>query len=71
VNDTAEIMQARRAMLIMSWIVIVVFPLVLAGLASSNNWDISIVAAVFLGTILLFKLFGTLALSQAAGGVLN
>ena len=70
-NDTAEIMQARRAMLIMSWIVIVVFPLVLAGLAFSNNWDISIVAAVFFGTILLFKLFGTLALSQAAGGVLN
>ena len=55
----------------MSWIVIVVFPLVLAGLAFSNNWDISIVAAVFFGTILLFKLFGTLALSQAAGGVLN
>ena len=64
-------MKARRAMLTMSWIVIVLFPLVLAGFAVSNNWDISIVAAVLVGVILLFKLFGTLALSQAAGGVLN
>ena len=70
-NDTAEIMQARRAMLIMSWIVIVLFPLVLAGLSFINNWDISIVAAVLVVVILLFKLFGTLAVSQAAGGVLN
>ena len=64
-------MKARRAMLTMSCIVIVLFPLVLAGFAVTNNWDISIVAAVLMVVILLFKLFGTLALSQAAGGVLN
>ena len=68
-NDTAEMMQARRGILIMSWIVIVIFPLILAGLAFSNNWDIRVVAAVFFGVMLLFKLFGSLALSQAAGGV--
>ena len=49
-------MKARRAMLTMSWIVIVLFPLVLAGLAFSNNWDISIVAAVLVVVILLLKI---------------
>ena len=68
-NDTAEMMQARRGILIMSWIVIVIFPLILAGLAFTNNWDIRVVDAVFFGVLLLFKLFGSLALSQAAGGV--
>ena len=65
VNDTAEIMKARKIMVVLSWMVIVIIPLVLAGLALVNSWDLRLVAAIYFGVMMILKL-SSLKLSSSS-----
>jgi len=56
VNDTAEILSARRDILILSWLFMVILPFTLVILSMTFNWNLVVVAGGYLGVLVILRL---------------
>merc|ERR1712241_325650 len=70
VNDTAEILTARRDIMIASWLVMVILPMVMVSLALVYNLDKLVVLGGYLVILLILRLLN-IKLSSSGGNKKN
>jgi len=66
VNDTSEILSARRDIMIASWVVMVILPMVIVSLALVYNWDMLVVLGGYLVILLILRILN-IKLSSSGG----
>jgi len=73
VNDTESIMKARKILRILSWLVVVVFPLTMFGLVLTNNCDKYVAGFILIGVMMFLRLLASAfkMSSSGAGIILN
>ena len=70
VNDTAQILLTRRDIMIASWLVMVILPMVMVSLALVYNWDMLVVLGGYLVILLILRLLN-IKLSNSGGNKKN